>query len=96
MKSIKHFKYVNENKFEGFLDSYDYKLEDVKGFSFAGKKQCRYNVLKLYRISFKDGEYEYFKVAIFESYNEYRQSALGFNGNKLLDWWENADIRMYK
>ena len=96
MKNIKYFKYVNENNFNVFLDSYGYKIDDVKGFSVAEKKQYRCNVLTIYNIYFKDGEYECFKVAVFKSYNEYRQSGLGFNGNKLLDWWENADIRMYK
>ena len=96
MKSIKNFKYVGENNFGIFLHEYGYKLEDVKGFSLAEKRQCNGNVFKWYKVCFKDGEYEYFKVAVFESFNEYRQSALGFNGDKLLDWWENAHIRMYK
>ena len=96
MKKIKYFKYVNENNFNVFLYEYGYKLDDVIGFSFVSKKQYRCNVLTTYSVYFKDGEHEYFKVAVFESFNEYRQSALGFNGNKLLDWYENADIRMYK
>ena len=96
MKSIKSFKYINENNFNVFLNNYGYKLDDVKGFSLAEKRQCRGNILKIYNIRFNDGEYEYFKVAVFESFNEYKQSSLGFNGNKLLDWWENANIRMYK
>ena len=84
MKSIKYFKYVNKEKFNIFLNAYGYKLSDVKGFSFAGKKQYRGNVLKLYNIRFNDGEYEYFKVVTFRSFNEYYQSKLGFNGDKLL------------
>ena len=96
MKNIKFFKYKDEEKFEDFLSSYDRKLEDVKGFSFAGKKQYRYNVLKLYRITFNDGEYEYFKVAIFSSFNEYHQARLGFSGNKLEDWFQDANVREYK
>ena len=96
MKSIKLFKYINENNFNVFLNEYGYTLNDVKGFSFIDKQQRRCNVLKTYAIHFNDGEYEYFKVAIFESFNEYRQSSLGFNGNKLLNWWENANIRKYR
>ena len=96
MKNIKFFKYKDTHQFEGFLSSYDYKPEDVKGFSYAGKKQYRYNVLKLYRITFNDGEYEYFKVAIFSSFNEYHQARLGFSGNKLEDWFQDADVREYK
>ena len=96
MKNIKFFKYKNKEKFEDFLSSYDRKLEDVKGFSYAGKKQYRYNVLKLYRITFKDGEYEYFKVAIFSSFNEYHQARLGFSGSKLEYWFQDSNIREYK
>ena len=96
MKSIKSFKYVNENNFDIFLHNYGYKIDDVIGFSFDEKKQYRCNILKTYKIYFKDGEHEYFSVAIFESFNEYRRSSLGFNGEKLLDWWENANVTMYK
>ena len=96
MKSIKSFKYVDENNFNVFLNDYGYTLDDVKGFSVSEIKRYRCNILKTYEIYFKDGEKESFKVAVFESHNEYKQSALGFNGNMLLDWWENAHIRMYK
>ena len=96
MKNIKYFKYKDTDNFIGFISSYDYKLDDVIGFSFDDKKQYHGNVLKWYKIYFKDGEYEYFKVAVFESFNEYRQSALGFNGNKLLEWFEDANVRNYK
>ena len=85
MKDIKYFEYKNKNKFLDFLVAYGYKLENVKGFSFIGQKQYRGNVLKLYFIYFDDGEKEYFKVVYFRSFNEYYQSKLGFNGNKLLD-----------
>ena len=96
MKSIKYFKYVSTNQFNAFLVAYGYKLDDVKGFSFDEQKQYRGNVLKWYKIHFKDGEYEYFKVVYFKSFNEYYQSKLGFNGDKLLSWWEDADVRRYK
>ena len=96
MKSIKCFKYVGENNFDIFLNSYGYKLDDVIGFSLIGKEQRRCNVLTVYNIYFKDGEHAYFKVAVFENFNEYHQSRLGFNGDKLLEWFEDAHIRMYK
>ena len=85
MKSIKCFKYINENNFNIFLDGYGYTIDDIKGFSLAQKRQYRGNILKIYNIRFNDGEYEYFNVVIFESFNEYRQSSLGFNGEKLLN-----------
>ena len=84
MKSIKYFKYKNKEKFEKFLSAYGYRLEDVKGFAFVEKQQYRGNILKVYSIHFKDGEYEYFKVVYFRSFNDYYQSRLGFNGERLL------------
>ena len=96
MKSIKLFKYKYTCEFENFLDAYEYKFEDIKGFSLSEKRQCNGNVFKWYKVCFNDGEYEYFKVAYFKSFNEYHQTRLGFNGNKLLDWYEDADIRWYK
>ena len=85
MKNIKYFKYKDTYEFKKFLDAYGYRLWGVKGFSYAGKKQYRYNVLKLYRITFNDGEYEYFKIVYFKSFNELNQSRLGFKGDKLLE-----------
>ena len=96
MKNIKWFQYKKTYHFEQFLSSYGYILEDVKGFSFAGQRQCKGNIFKIYNVHFNDGEYEYFKVIIFKDFNEYRQSRLGFNGNKLLEWYENANIVEYK
>ena len=96
MKNIKYFKYKDTFGFLGFVCAYEYKLEDVIGFSFGWKKQYRGNILKVYEICFKDGEKEYFKEVIFKNLNEYRQSRLGFNGDKLLRWYEEADIRSYK
>ena len=96
MKNIKYFKYKNKEKFNMFLCAYGYKLDDVKGFSLEEQKQYRSNVLKVYSIHFNDGEYEYFKVVIFRSFNEYYQSKLGFNGNKLLRWFEDSDVRLCK
>ena len=96
MKNIKYFKYVNTKHFNTFLDSYCYHLDDVKGFSFAGKRQYNGNILKIYNIRFNDGEYEYFKVIYFKNFNEYRQARLGFSCIKLSSWCESADIRLYK
>ena len=96
MKDIKYFKYVNTNAFERFLSAYGYKLKDVESFSLAGQKHYRGNVFKIYDIWFKDGNFECFKVVYFKSFNEYYQSKLGFNGNKLLGWYENANVRLCK
>ena len=96
MKNIKLFKFKDTLEFQGFISSYDYKLEDVVGFSFDEQKQCLGNVLKWYKIHFKDGEYEYFKVIIFKGSNEYRQALLGFGCSKLLSWFEDSDIRKIK
>ena len=85
MKNIKSFKYVDENNFSIFLKECGYTSDDVIGFKFGWKNQYRGNVLKTYIVDFKDGECGYFKVAVFESLNEYKQSSLGFNGEKLLD-----------
>ena len=83
MKSIKLFKYKDMRAFEEFLSAYEYKLEDVEGFSLVEKKQYFGNVLKEYSVHFKDGEYEYFRVVLFKDFNEYHQSRLGFKGSKL-------------
>ena len=96
MKNIKCFKYKDTHQFEGFLSSYDYKPEDVKGFSFDEQKQYHGNILKWYKIHFNDGEEVYFKVAIFSSFNEYHQARLGFSGNKLEYWFQDANVREYK
>ena len=96
MKSIKLFKYKNTSAFENLLSSYEYKLEDVKGFKFIEKKQYCGNVLKLYFICLNDGEEICFTVVVFKSFNEYHQSRLGFRGDKLLGWFEDAGIRKYK
>ena len=96
MNNIKRFKYANTYELEKCLKDYGYTLDDVKGFSYHGKKQYHGNVFKLYSIWFKDYNEEYFSVVYFKSYNEYKQCALGFNGNKLLKWYESANIRKYK
>ena len=96
MKSIKSFKHLNEISFKDFLKSYGYSEKDVKGFALGYQKQYHGNVLKVYNIHFNDGEMEYFKVANFKDFNEYHQSSLGFKGNKLLGWWENANAKTYR
>ena len=96
MKSIKYFKYKNTYEFEKFLKECGYKIEDVEGFSVLGQKHYHGNILKAYSIWFKDCSEEYFKVVCFKGLNEYHQSRLGFNGNKLLKWCEIANIVKYK
>lgn len=96
MKNIKSFKYVNINIFNEFISSYGYTLDDVVGFSAIEKEQYEGNVLKTYAIYFNDNEEEYFKVVVFKNFNEYHQSALGFNGNKLLDWYQDSNVIKYK
>ena len=96
MKKIKYFMYKNTYEYEKFLNAYGYRPEDVKGFSVVGSKHYHGNVLKVYSIWFKDYNEEYFKEVSFKSLNESQRSRLGFNGNKLLDWYENANVRLYK
>ena len=96
MKSIKIFKYKSTKAFERFLYAYGYKVSDVKGFKFIGKKQYQGNVLKVYFICLNDGEELYFTVATFKSFNEYHQARLGFRGAKLEEWFQDAVIREYK
>ena len=96
MKSIKYFKYKNTKQFNVFLSQYEYTINDVVGFSFSDKQQYHGNILKTYVIYFSDHDHEYFEVVYFKSFNEYHQSRLGFNGNKLLDWCEDANVVKYK
>ena len=96
MKSINLFKYKDTNEFWTFLDVYGYKLEDIKGFGLAERRQCKGNVLKIYNVRFNDGEYEYFKVISFKDFNEYKQTLLCFSCNKLISWFEDAELREIK
>ena len=96
MKNINLFKYKDTNEFWVFLNSYGYKFEDIKGFSLAERRQCRGNILKIYNVRFNDDEYEYFKVISLKDWHEYRQTLLGFNCNKLLSWFEDAELREIK
>ena len=96
MKNIKYFKYKNTYEYSKFLKEYGYSIDDAKGFSYIDQKQYHGNILKVYYIYFNDGEYELFRVLYFKSLNEYHQTRLGFNGNKLLDWCESANVIKYK
>ena len=96
MKNIKNFKFKDTSEFWAFLGVRGYKFKDIKGFSLAERKQCQGNILKIYNVRFNDGEYEYFKVISFKDSNEYRQALLGSNCNKLLSWFEDAELREIK
>ena len=96
MNNIKRFKYWYSYEFERCLKDYGYTLDDVKGFSVSSIKRYRGNILKTYIVYAYDGEPVYFSVAYFKSFNEYRQSALGFNGERLLQWYNKAAIKQYK
>ena len=96
MKNIKRFKYVNTYEYKRFLSAYGYKAYDVIGFSYVGQKQYHGNILKVYSIHFKDGEYEYFKVVYFKSLNEYHQAQNSFSCIKLSGWCSSADVIKYK
>ena len=96
MKNIKLFKYWYSYEFENFLKDYGYALADVKGFSVSGVKRYHGNILKTYKVYVYDGESVYFSVVYFKSFNEYNQTWLGFNGNKLLRWYEISPIKLYK
>ena len=96
MKNIKCFKYWYSYEFEIFLKDYGYTLDDVKGFSVSGIKRYHGNILKTYKIYVYDGESVYFSVVYFKSFNEYNQTWLGFNGDKLLKWYEISAIKLYK
>ena len=96
MKNIKSFKYKNTYEFEKCLNGYGYTIDDVIGFSVSAIHHYHGNIFKSYIIYFKDEYLACFKVVCFKSFNEYRQSGLGFNGNTLLGWYQDANIKAYK
>ena len=96
MKNIKLFKYWYSHEFEKCLDEYGYTIDDVKGFGVSGIKQYHGNILKTYIIYIYDGESVYFSVVCFKSFDEYNKTWLGFNGDKLLSWYQKANIVKYK
>lgn len=96
MKSIKSFKYAKYSAFEKFLKDCGYTINDVVGYSINDTQQYHGNVFKEYVIYFSDHDNVYFKAAVFKDFHEYHQSRLGFNGNRLFDWWEDADIKTHK
>ena len=96
MKNIKFFKYKNTREFERFLSAHGVRMEDVKGQEFRWKEQCNGNFLKVYVIHFNEPEVGFFNVAYFKSWNECNQARLGLKGDKLLEWYEYANVRFYK
>ena len=96
MKNIKYFKYKNTFAFEKFLCNYGYWVENITGFSYGWKEQYHGNFLKVYLIYFNDGEYKLFRIVYFKSFNECNSARLGFINNKLLMWYDDANVRKYK
>ena len=84
MINIKYFKYNNTKQFNVFLNEYNYKLDDIKGYNISSIVNYNGNIFKTYIIYVYDGESVYFSVAYFKSFDEYNKAWLGFNGDKLL------------
>ena len=96
MKNIKYFEYKNTFSFEKFLCTNHYWVHNIKGFKFGWKEQYRGNILKAYFIYFNDNEYKIFRVVYFKDLNECDKARLGLINNKLLMWYDDANIRKYK
>ena len=96
LKNIKLFTFWYSFEFEKCLKDCGYILEDVKGFRVSSVERFRGNILKEYCIHFKDGKSVYFRVAYFKSFYEHNQSRLGWKGDKLKEWYENALIKFFK
>ena len=96
MNNIKSFKYWYSYEFERFLKNHGYTIDDVKGYNVSSVMRYRGNVLKTYVVYVYDGENVYFSVAYFKSFDEYNKAWLGFNGDKLLQWYKKAAIKQYK
>ena len=96
MKNIKCFKYKNIYMFEKCLNEYGYTISDAVGFSVNYKWCYHGNILKEYVIYLSDHDHVYFRTVDFKDFNECNQSRLGFNGNRLLSWYNSANVRRYK
>ena len=96
MKNIKHFKYKNTYEFNVFLKDYRYEIDDISGYSVGWNEYYNGNVLRVYIIYFNNGEYKLFRIVYFKSFNEYNQTYLGLNNNKLLSWYDSANIVKFK
>ena len=96
MKSIKYFQYKNTWEFERFLRACKRWLEDAVGFSVVGVERYRGNILKTYAIYLSDGAKLHFKVVFFKDFFACKRAPWGFEGNKLLEWYEGAAVKHYK
>ena len=96
MKNIKYFKYKNTFAFEKFLCKHHYWVENIKGFSFGWTERYHGNILKVYMIYFNDNEYKLFRIVYFKSLDVCDKARLGFINNKLLMWFDDANIVKYK
>ena len=96
MKNIKYFEYKNTFAFEKFLCTNHYWVHNITGFKYGWKEQYRGNILKAYFIYFNDNEYKIFRVVYFKDLNECDKARLGLINNKLLMWYDDANIRKYK
>lgn len=96
MKDIKYFKYKNTYEYNKFLKECGYTLDDVKGFCLCQQTWYHGNLLKIYAIHFKDCKMKPFSVIYFKNINEYHQTHLGLSNERLLWWYQGANIIEYK
>ena len=96
MKNIKHFKYKNTYSFNCFLCECGYSVDDVNGYSVGWKEQYNGNLLRVYIIYFNIGKYKLFRVLFLKDFNEYEQIISCSKINKLLMWYDSANIVRYK
>ena len=91
MKKIKYFKYNGTNEYWRFIG-----MKNAVGFRVVSVEHYQGNILKVYSILFKGGSEKPFKVVDFKSIFECGHSRLGLKGDKLLEWYNSAQIRRYK
>ena len=96
MKDIKHFMYKNTYEFERFLSATSKRLDDVSGYSVGWKEHYNGNVLRVYIIYLNNSEYKLFRIVYFKNIFECNNARLGVINNKLLMWYDSANIRKYK